>query len=104
MTVVWSGSSRASLHDMFTSPRDLLLWQTRGSSLADAAPGSGFPTCRELRTQDFDRRRTRVKARRDAARKAGHCPKCIKRPSRAGRVLCAVCGAASAARGRRRRR
>ena len=101
MTVVWSG--RSSLHDVFLSERDVLLWQTRGSSLADAAPGSGFHTCRELRTQDFDKRRTRVKARRDDARKAGYCPKCIKRPSRDGRVLCAVCGAASAARTRRRR-
>ena len=102
MTVVWSG--RGSLHDVFLNPDDVLLWQTRGSAVLDDAPGGdGFPTGKELKTQNF-KRAARVKSRRDAAREAGHCPKCIKRPSRAGRVLCAVCGAASAARGRRRRR
>lgn len=48
---VWNG--KTSLHDLYLSERDRLLWQQRSSALMDAAPGrSGLPTYKELPRQE----------------------------------------------------
>lgn len=109
MTVVWP-IGRESLHTLYHTDRDVLLWQTRGSSLPDLAPGSGLPTCREMRTQTVETRRTnsvraeRAAQRRLQAKAQGFCAKCYTRPVCARcKSLCRRCAERHASRARKNR-
>lgn len=94
ITVIWDG--RGSLHDIFSEPRTVLLWQQRSNALADAAPGrEGMITYREAYPEykQYQRKaartpiqRSALNARRAKARAEGKCSRCCTQQPRPGYV------------------